>query len=189
MINNFEAAYNAVEHLIINGRKKIAMMTYDNNLMHMQERVSGYKDALKNNGLKFRNAWLKKVSYQHITRDVASELKSLLQPELQVDAFFFATNTLAVESLKVINKSDIRVPDDLAIISFDESDAFDLFYPPVTYVSQSVEDIGRRAVDLILARITDKKRKYARIVVEAKLVVRSSSGEKSKRGSGKIKVK
>jgi LacI family transcriptional regulator len=112
-----------------------------------------------------------------ITCDLATELKLLLQPELQVNAFFFATNSLAVESLKVINKIGIRVPEDLAIISFDESDAYDLFYPPVTYVSQSVEDIGRRAVDLILARITDMKSKYARVVVEAKLVIRSSSGK------------
>ena len=178
MINNFQAAYQAVEHLIQNGRDKIGMMTYDNHLVHMQERVNGYKEAMKNNGIKFRSSWLKKVTYQHITRDLAPELKSLLTPELQVDAFFFATNSLAVESLKVINKLGIRVPEDLAIISFDESDAFDLFYPPVTYVSQSVEDIGRRAVDLILARIADMKSKYVRSVVEAKLVIRSSSGEK-----------
>ena len=178
MINNFQAAYQAVEHLIQNGRDKIGMMTYDNHLVHMQERVNGYKEAMKDNGIKFRSSWLKKVTYQHITRDLAPELKSLLQPELQVNAFFFATNSLAVESLKVINKLGIRVPEDLAIISFDESDAFDLFYPPVTYVSQSVEDIGRRAVDLILARIADMKSKYIRAVVEAKLVIRSSSGEK-----------
>jgi LacI family transcriptional regulator len=180
MINNFQAAYNAVEHLISNGRNKIAMMTYDNNLVHMQERVNGFKNALKDNGLKFRNSWLKKVSYQHITRDVVSELKSLLTPNVQVDAFFFATNTLAVEGLKVISKSGIRVPEDLAIISFDESDAFDLFYPPVTFVSQSVEEIGKQAVNLVVGRLANPKKKYERIVVEAKLVVRSSSGKKTR---------
>ena len=139
--------------------------------------------------IKFRNSWLKKVSYQSISRDLPTELKSLLQPELQVNAFFFATNSLAVESLKVINKSGIRVPEDLAIISFDESDAFDLFYPPVTYVSQSVEDIGRKAVGLVLARIADNKSKFSRVVVEAKLVIRSSSGKKSKEAGRKIKAK
>jgi LacI family transcriptional regulator len=189
MINNFQAAYQAVDHLIQNGRDKIGMMTYDNNLVHMQERVRGYKEALKRNGLKFRSSWLKKISYQHITRDLATELKSLLQPELQVNAFFFATNSLAVESLKVINKTGIRVPEDLAIISFDESDAFDLFYPPVTYVSQSVEDIGRKAVGLVLARIADSKCKYTQVVVEAKLVIRSSSGKKSKEFTRKQKTR
>ncbi len=187
MINNFQAAYEAVEHLIRNGRDRIGMIAYDNNLIHMQERVSGYKEALKDNGIRFRSGWLKKVSYQHITRDVQAVLKTMLQPELQVNAFFFATNSLAVESLKVINKTGIRVPEDLAIISFDESDAFDLFYPPVTYVSQSVEDIGRQAVKLVMGRIENGKSKYARVVVEAKLVIRSSSGKKAKANPGKNK--
>ena len=111
----------------------------------------------------------------------------LLQPELQVNALFFATNSLAVESLKVINKTTIRVPQDLAIISFDESDAFDLFYPPVTYVSQSVEDIGRQAVRLVIGRIADSKKKFSRVVIEAKLVIRSSSGKKVKEVTQKIK--
>lgn len=186
MINNYRAAYQAVEHLIKNGRDKIAMMTYDNDLVHMQERVNGYKEAMKDYGIKFRNSWLKKVSYHRISRDLAPELESLLQPKLQVNAFFFATNSLAVESLKVINKTGIKVPEDLAIISFDESDAFDLFYSPVTYVSQSIEDIGRQAVRLVMARIADSKSKFARVVVEAKLVIRSSSGKKSIRPHAKL---
>jgi len=188
MINNFQAAYQAVEHLIKNGRNRIGMMTYDNNLVHMQERVSGYKNAMKDNGIRFRSSWLKKVSYQHISRDLGPQLKLLLQPDLEVDAFFFATNSLAVESLKVINKLGIRVPEDLAIISFDESDAFDLFYPPVTYVSQSVEDIGRQAVRLVIDRIADKKSKFSRVMVEAKLVIRSSSGKKPREAVRKIKA-
>lgn len=183
MINNFQAAYQAVEHLIKNGRQKIGMMAYDNELVHMHERVRGYKEALKDRGIRFKNSWLKKVSYQNIARDLATELKSLLQPKLQVDAFFFATNSLAVESLKVITKTGIRVPEDLAIISFDESDAFDLFYPPVTYVSQSVEDIGRQAVGLVLKRIADRNSKFSRVVVQTKLVIRSSSGKKLKQPS------
>lgn len=180
-IDNFKASYKAVEHLIKNGRDKIGMMAYDTSLLHMQERIRGYKEALKDNGIRFKNTWLRKASYQHIAGDVAAEMKKLLQPALQVNAFFFATNTLAVESLKIINRSGIKVPDDLAIISFDESDAFDFFYSPVTYVSQSVEDIGREAVTLVLARIADNKKRHVRVVVEAKLVVRDSSGEKGKK--------
>lgn len=174
-INNYEASYRAVEHLIRNGRDRIAMLAYDTGLVHMQERVNGYKAALKDNGIKFKNTWLRKASYQHIGRDVTAEIEGLLHPELQVNAFFFATNTLAVEGLKTINRSGLKVPDDLAIISFDESDAFDFFYSPLTYVSQSVEDIGRETVNLVRERIADNKKKHTRIVVEARLIVRDSS--------------
>lgn len=180
-INNFQAAYQAVEHLIRNGRRRVAMMAYDTSLPHMQERKNGYKAALKANGIRFRKDWLLEASYQDIGPDVNKEIIKLLKPELKVDAFFFATNSLAVEGLKTINKLGIRVPDDLAIISFDESDAFDFFYSPLSYISQSLEDIGKNAVKLIIDRLNNtNKKKYNDVIVEAKLVLRKSCGTKLK---------
>lgn len=177
-INNFQAAYQAVEHLIKNGRRKIAMIAYDTSLPHMQERINGYKAALKANGINFKKEWLNRVSYQHIAKDVADKMKKLLYPELKADAFLFATNSLAVESLKIINHLGIKVPEDLAIVSFDESDAFDFFYSPLTYISQSLEDIGKSAVKLVIDRINNRGKKYTTVVVKAKLVLRQSSGTK-----------
>lgn len=177
-INNFQAAYQAVDHLAARGRKKIAMMAYETTLPHMQERVEGYKAALKENNIRFKKVWLRRANYQHITKDVAAAMAALLEPVLQVDAFFFATNTLAVECLKIINRSGIRVPDDLAIISFDENDAFDFFYAPVSYMSQSIADIGKGAVQLVIDRIRHPRKKPNSVVVEARLVLRGSCGEK-----------
>lgn len=177
-IDNFQAAYNAVEHLIKNGRKKIAMMAYDTSLPHMQEREKGYKAALKANGIRFKKEWLREASYENIEKDVASNMKELLFPERKVNALFFATNTLAVESLKVINQSGIKVPDELAIISFDESDAFDFFYSPLSYINQSVEDIGKGAVNLLIQRLKDNTRDYTTLIIKEKLVLRKSCGTK-----------
>ncbi len=178
-IDNFQAAYNAVDHLIKSGRKKIAMMAYDTNLPHMLERMNGYKAALKANGIRFKKEWLRQAAYENIESEVNREMKELLFPDLKVDAFFFATNTLAVESLKVINQSGFKVPDDLAIISFDESDAFDFFYSPLSYVSQSLEDIGKSAVKLIIDRIENGDKAYSTIIVKEKLVLRKSCGSET----------
>jgi LacI family transcriptional regulator len=70
------------------------------------------------------------------------------------------------------------VPDDLAIISFDESDAFDFFYSPVTYVSQSLTDIGKEAIKLVINRLYNKSKKNADVIVEARVIVRESCGSK-----------
>lgn len=179
-IDNFRAAYNAVEHLIRNGRKKIAMMAYDTTLPHMQEREKGYKAALKANGIRFKKEWLKEASYQNIERDVAEKMNELLSPDLKVDAFFLATNTLAVESLKIINQSGIKVPDKLAIVAFDESDAFDFFYSPLSYVSQSLEDMAKGAVKLVIERLKDNTKEYTDLIIKEKLVLRKSCGTKTK---------
>ena len=97
-----------------------------------------------------------------------------------MDAFFFATNTLAVEGLRRINQYGIKVPDELAIIAFDESDAFDFFYSPLSYVSQSLEDLGKGAVKLIIDRLGDNKRAYTNLIIKEKLVLRKSCGTKKK---------
>jgi len=175
-IDNFQAAYKAVEHLIKNGRKKIAMMTYNTNLEHFSERKNGYKAALKANGINFKTGWLKEASFGNIAEDVEREFKNILQPQLKVDALFFATNTLAVAGLKIINQLGIKVPHDLAIVSFDESDVFDFFYSPLTYVSQSLAEIGKEAVKLAIDRINNNAKKCTSIIIHPKLILRKSSG-------------
>ncbi len=178
-INNFMAAEKAVQKLINNNRNKIAMLAYDTKLTHMQQRKDGYKAVLKDNKIRYKNALLLEVSYQNMEKEIAEKMEPLLHP-LQVDAFLFATNSLAVVGLKKINQYGIKVPDELAIISFDESDAFDFFYSPVTYISQSISDMGKEAIKLAIARIKGKQKRTADITVEAKLILRESCGSKIK---------
>ena len=179
-IDNFRAAYRAVEHLAINGNKRIAMMGYDTSLSHIQERKNGYKAALKDKGIRFRSEWFKDISYHNIEKEVAIAMRELLALVPKINAIFFATNTLAVEGLKIIYKSGIRVPEDLAIIAFDESDAFDFFYSPLSYVSQPLAEMGKKAVELAIEKIRNSDAKYATIIVKEKLVIRKSSGNKIK---------
>lgn len=179
MTNNFDAAFQAVEHLAGTGRKRIAMVSYDLELAHLQERENGYAEALKTNKISPKEGWLLQVSFQNMAEEVADGLHKLLSPAPKVDAIFFATNSLAVAGLKVINNLKITVPDDVAIISFDESDAFDFFYAPVTYVKQSIYEIGREAVDIAIRRIEKGVGKYERKVVDAQLMVRASTGSRA----------
>jgi LacI family transcriptional regulator len=174
-IDNFNAACKAVKQLIRNNRTRIGMVAYDTTQSHMQERKQGYKAVLKEEKIRFRKEWLVEASYQNIEKDVAAKLKGLLSP-LKVDALFFATNSLAVAGLKEITKMGIKVPDELAIISFDENDAFDFFYSPVTYISQSLSDIGKETVKLILERLHSQSKERSNVIVEAQLIVRKSCG-------------
>ena len=179
-IDNFRAAYRAVKHLAINGKKRIAMMGYDTSLPHIQERKNGYKAALKDKRIRFKSEWLKNISYHNIEKEVAIAMKELLALVPKIDAIFFATNTLAVEGLRIIYKSGVKVPEDLAIIAFDESDAFDFFYSPLSYVRQPLAEMGKKAVKLAIERIRNNDKKYATILVKEKLVLRKSSGKKMK---------
>ncbi len=174
--NNYLASYTAVSHLLQNGYERIGMLVYQTNLFHMHERKRGYLQALKEHKIQGKKNWLMEATYQNITDDVERLLKALLLPEPKIDALFFSTNLLAVQGLKQIQKLGICVPEDLAVISFDESDAFDFFYSPITYVKQSVPSIGREAVNILLNEIKQGPKKHVQVEVEVDLIIRESSG-------------
>lgn len=175
-INNAEIAEKAVTHLIENGRKNIAILTYKTKLAHIAERMQGYKRALKVHKLTTGKKMIREASYQDIENDVEKQMLDLFSGEQKVDGIFFATNSLAVLGLRVINQLGIKVPGQLAIVSFDQSEAFDFFYAPLTYVSQCLNHLGVDAVKLLVKRLEQKGKQtgFESVVVEAKLVVRSS---------------
>jgi LacI family transcriptional regulator len=177
--NNFQASYKAVEHLIKNGRRKIGMVAYDTDLPHMQERINGYKEALRTHGIRFKKTWLQKSSFEMLETQVPKSIETLIDAE-EIDAMLFATNSLAVAGIKKMIQMKIRVPEQVAIISFDQSDAFDFFHSPISYVNQSIKEIGEEAVKLVINMINSEAHPPSRMLIESKLVVRESSGNASK---------
>jgi len=176
-VENYEAALTGVLHLINNGRRRIAMVTYRTGLLHFRDRKDGYKAALAHNNLPFNPKWVVEASYENLDQDIAAGLGQLLRTE-SLDAIFFANNTLAVAGLKTINSLGIKVPNDVAVVSFDESEAFDLFYSPVTYIRQPIEAIGKEAVRMAIDRIKGSTTETSMITIPATFIVRESSGTK-----------
>ncbi|MDP4130245.1 MAG: substrate-binding domain-containing protein [Bacteroidota bacterium] len=174
-IDNYRSAYDASEHLIRKGYRRIAMVAYETALPHMQERIRGYLAALKANGIRTKRNWMMKTGFTNLDQDVQTGLRKMLDGKERPDAFFFATNSLAVAGLKYIYREGIRVPEELGIISFDESDVFDFFYAPVTYVRQSIEDIGKTALDLLMKQMKNPNGKKEQILIDTKLIIRKST--------------
>lgn len=172
-INNYESAYNAVTHLIKMGRQQIGMIAYKTALHHISERKRGYTEALGE-----KKSQMKLARYSHLKEDIKLAIDQLLKARKPADALFFATNSLAIEGLKYINELGIRVPEELAVVSFDESEAFDLFYSPVTYVRQPILEMGKTAVRVLLDQIKDADKPAELICIDTELVIRRSSGKK-----------
>jgi LacI family transcriptional regulator len=97
----------------------------------------------------------------------------LTRPE-PIDALFFGSNNLAIEGMVYIRSLKIRIPQDLAIVCFDEANAYNLFYCPLTYVRQPLQEIGKKAVDLLLESM-EKLETCDGVMLDAELVVRNSS--------------
>ena len=179
VLDNYQSAYNAIKRLVDTGNKKIGMIAYQTDLHHMEERVRGYEKALHDHKVEVKQEWIQKIEFDNIERDIRNGIDSLLNTEEPIEAIFFATNTLAVYGLKYLNELNYEVGKDLAIISFDEGEAFDFFYCPLTFLKQPLREIGQQAVRILTDHISGKK-EVEQICLQAELIVRESCRTRQK---------
>ncbi|MFT2008257.1 LacI family DNA-binding transcriptional regulator [Pontibacter sp. 13R65] len=172
-LDNFKAAYDGVEHLIQKGYKRIGMINYNSGLYHLQERTRAYRQALQDYNINLEADWCIEVNEDRLKEDMDRHMQELLYGEQPVEALFLASNKIAINGLKFINEKKLRVPEDVAIIGFDQTDAYDLFYCPVTHIRQPMAEIGRKAVQALL-QLIDGNQARTQLNLEATLVVKSS---------------
>ena len=156
ILDNYGSAYDATTHLIKNGRKKIGFITYKTELVHLVDRKRGYMGALNDHNIKHKASWTKEIGTNNYKEEVEAAVKDLLDMNPSVDAILFASNKIATYAVKYINTLPLKVPDDLSIACFDETEALDLFYAPLTYIKQPLREIGQTAINILVEKLQNK---------------------------------
>lgn len=174
VLDNYEAGYDAVGHLVSKGYKKITLIVYKSTLVHMQERIRGYREAMKYHHLE-ESIQIMELAYDRMKEDMEKELDLLLAGTDKPDALLFATNALSISGLYAIKNRDVKVPEDLAIIGFDGNETFDFFNPQLTYIQQPIEEMGKMSVRALLDQINGAK-ENTRIKLTHQLIQRGSCG-------------
>lgn len=176
--NNYKAAYNATEYLIKKGRKKIAFSIADLKIFsghnNVDERVRGYKDALKHYGITFHNElFIELPTYSfEIGKTIYDKLKGK-----NYDALFCASGDLtAAGFLKQAIKNSIKIPDDIALIGFDDSIIASITTPALTTIKQPAFEMGKAACNLAISLLENKVEVKNKIITfEPELVIRESA--------------
>jgi DNA-binding LacI/PurR family transcriptional regulator len=179
MVNDYEGAYNAVEHLILNGYRKIAHISGPSNLRLSQNRLTGYLDALKAHGLPAHEKW---IIHHDLTRENAwSSAKKLLTMKSPPDAIFCVNDPAAIQTLLYAKKQGIRVPDDLGIVGFSDDPISSIIEPQLTTVKQPVSEMGKIAMSILLEQIEKGPGQYRPVHKKLKtnLIIRQSSVRKT----------
>ncbi len=171
-LNNFSASYHAVEHLIKSGAQKVGMVAYDQNLVHMHDRIRGYRSAMEDAGMKSLIT-LGYTKMDDLQRSADKVLAKMLDKE--VDALFFATNSISLACLHYIKDKGIEVPGQLKLVGFDGSDAFDLFSSSITYVRQPISSLSQKVVEVVVEMIENKNSLVNNIQIDGELIIRESS--------------
>lgn len=173
IVDNFESTYNAVSCLIKSGHKNIGFITLDSLQTQMQDRLAGYEKALEENGL---SPHVKEISYNLSPENIIRHITSFLERKVKLDAIIFATNYLGVSGLKAIRNLGLSINDQLAVISFDDHDLFELHNPSITAITQPVDEIADVIINVLLSKLKPgaKARKEQRMVLPTHLVMRDS---------------
>jgi LacI family transcriptional regulator, galactose operon repressor len=164
-----------VRHLIELGHRRIAVLSGPQATSTAEERVAGYCVALTEAGIPvdarlIRRGEFRAASGEHMASRALDE-----QP--RPDAIFAVNNTLAQGALTALEKRGLRVPEDIALVCFDDFGDTSSFFPFLTIVAQPAYDIGTNAAQLLFSRLDSPVRLPARhIVLPARLIKRHSCG-------------
>lgn len=169
VVDNYNASEKAVKSLIEQGCKNTGLIIYKSQLPHMQERKRGYIDAVTEHGL-YNPGFIKEINYSLISDDVSIAIESLLQKENNIDGIFFATNTLSMLGIKQLMNMNMQIPEDLKVVCFDKSDAFDFTTIPIPYIQQPIPEMGRKAVELLFEQIKEGTKEKRCIELQASLI-------------------
>ena len=175
-VDNLEGIASAVEQLIFAGRKRIAFISLKPGLVAIQERLEGYTQTLEKYNLYDNQALVREFDYEHIESDMPHIMEELINLRGGVDAVVFATHFLAAAGLRELKKLHIRIPEDVAIISFGQMSAFDLIEPPISAVIQPTDELGKKAVELVVQNIKNENHGLENTHLKTCLLIRESCG-------------
>jgi len=175
VVENDEGAQNAVSHLIEHGHESILCIGYDSQFNSIAQRIAGYEKAMKKAGLKPRFAVVDDGA------DVGPCLLQRLRSSRPPTALFSMNNVATINVLLTLQRENIPVPQEVAIVGFDDFDLAPLLAVPLTAVRQPAAQLGRSATRLLLEWIrrapgSDLRSLHARVVLPTELVIRRSCG-------------
>lgn len=152
-IDHRQAACDAVQYLINRGHRRIALVNSDERFLYARQRREGYELALQRAGIDLRPELIRMAGGTSYLRgsQAAAALLATAQPPTAV---FAVSDMLAIGAIKAFRRAGLRVPDDVAVVGFDDIPIAEVFEPALTTVAQPMQALGAVAVELLLSRLS-----------------------------------
>ena len=148
--NNYQGGLDATRHLLSRGHTRISCIQGVQSSMPNKERVRGYVKAMEDEGLAQD---IDIIGNEFSVQNGYLETKLLMSRQQRPTAIFALSNTIMLGALKAIREAGLRIPEDVALISFDNNLYMDYMTPSITRISQPVEDMAKLAVKILLDKI------------------------------------
>ena len=176
-IANYQGARQATQHLLDLGHRRIAHITGPMQMYASQERQRGYAAALHDAGVTPEDFWI--ASGDWSTSGGYQATLQLLERNFGLTALFVQNDRMAMGALQALREHKLRIPQDVAVVGFDNIPSTPYFDPPLTTIHQPNYELGRTGARLLIDLINGKPAPSCPIRLETKLVIRRSCGAQS----------
>jgi DNA-binding LacI/PurR family transcriptional regulator len=171
-VDNTGGARGAVSHLVDRGCQAVAHIAGPQDMIAGRDRLAGYREAIAAAGREYDPALVEEGDFSEASG--ANAMRKLLARSPQLDAVFAGSDPMALGALRVLREAGRRVPDDVALVGFDDGPLAALAEPPLTTVHQPLEQLGREMAAMLLAQIGNATAEAEQVVLETNLVERAS---------------
>jgi LacI family transcriptional regulator len=178
MVNNRQAARDAVQHLIGQGCRRVGIVAGPVQTTTGAGRLAGYRAALRAAGRTLDPSLFAYADFR--TEGGYTATWQLLRQRLPPDGLLFSNNLMTVGGLQAIAEAGLAIPDDLAVVGFDDANWATALRPALTVVAQPTYEIGQTAAELLLRRVDGEKFPPRHVVLRAELIERASSQRTSR---------
>ncbi|HAJ94866.1 MAG TPA: LacI family transcriptional regulator [Actinobacteria bacterium] len=170
--NNFKAAYDATNYLIGLDHKSIGVVSSPQKIKIFKDRLKGYKQALEENEIKYREELI--VEGEESIESGFLTTQRLLENTNHITAIFAMCDFMAFGAYRYCKQNNIRIPEDISIISIDDIFTSSLITPPLTTMAQQKYEMGFNAAKILIDGISENKIPETKTVLDALLIKRDS---------------
>jgi LacI family transcriptional regulator len=174
LADNYQGAAMMTEYLIRRGHQRIGFILGETSIVTGEERLKGYRSALNDAGLSLEPSYVRTGSFTRRHGEAATrDLLDLPEPPTVI---FAASNRILTGVLAVLDERRLAVPEDMSVVSFDDSEWMSIWRPPITCVDVAVDEMAQLAADLLLKRIEapSQARKPVTYLLSTTLIERAS---------------
>jgi LacI family transcriptional regulator len=152
-------------------------------MSQLQNRKKGFMDAIRLQSKSGALCELLELSFYDSNEKILQQIKEFLLEQQQLDSLFFASNFLGILGIEAIQQCGFNIPDDFAVVSFDDNDLFRLMSPSITVVSQPVEELAKKSIELLLNCIEKggQMNQVESVLIQPELIVRNSTKKRKKK--------
>ncbi|MEV0396698.1 LacI family DNA-binding transcriptional regulator [Polymorphospora rubra] len=172
-VDNAGGARQAVEYLFADGRNRVATIAGPQDMGVGVARLTGYRTAVEASGRRVSDSLLAYGDFSEASG--AAAMRRLLEFDAGIDAVFVASDLMACGALRALREAGRRVPDDVAVVGFEDAPIARQSDPPLTTVHQPVEEMGRQMARLLVARIRREELPQPYVLLDTHLIPRASA--------------